>query len=883
MEFNKQATGQLGGPSTVYQAGRHQLEQKETTTSLGTQVLSGLAKMAGDIAQRGFIDATEQEYINGQRARHLGTAFDEMESNVFTRPFARGGYQDHDYRIKQAEMTQEVQDFVAAEGKELNPEKFQEYLAEKTKALFDHVGSGMTTTARHDMVGSQMSLEQSLLQSQSKQHSEWGLQQTGKRLNAQFKGYSSRAMQAQLAGEDMQSYVEEGGVLLDSIYASLPTPLANQLAEDMFKSMYGDKLAQVATPLYNAARTSGIMQDAPIESLNKIADAQHKYLEATKFERNAQAIIKYDELEQRQAAGFPLLPEEVQGYIDAFGDTDFGTSAKAIKLMKSLDKSPALMKNARIGELWRGGHKDRYAAEGATNTQAGEYYTGNAIALAGENPGPAVIDILQHGTVMGRVPKPMTNLISEAFTAAVGSGGDMLPYDNEVMTAAFNTIRAMDADGRTQAISNILESLPEEHRLLFPAVMDNPRKTVKDAILDASAEVANANRDKMTAVQRANLDTETRAVLKEKLSANFFAERFRGWGWKSDRPMQDTIGYNQMVAEVHKEAGALAAKYTGYWSPELIGQKAYDNVLERTLVVRPEDGDAVVLNMPNIKGQQSFQQQVQAAKREDGTPVLESVNREQLADALAALYKPAGKGQQVAFDVDAIGNIYVLQQDKETKQFVTGSDTKVDPIAVANKIDEMLMQRVQATKQQQFGGVLRDIPVYKDGVPTKDKANLRIIGTNPANLRPDKVYAWREHLVKREGYAYEAYADGAGVTVGVGHQLPKGSTQGTKADAQQIDEWFLQDTTNALLSAKDFADTYGFSGDDETILAVASAVFQLGAGGVAEFEPTLQHIAEARDYAGLVERSKSWKWSTDTPKRVDDFLKAVKGRYDARK
>ena len=750
MDFEKQATGNLGGAQAVFQGGRAQLQNTSVKESLGSQALTGLAKLAGDIAGKAVVKETERLYMEGQRHRHLNTAFEDVEGNVFAKPFLRGGYQDHDYRLKQADLSIKAQSYLAKEGKQMSPEEFQDYLSTRTADLIASVGAGMSQQGRSTMIQSQMALEGTLTQQHAKMHQEYVIEEAGKRFSADITSQIAAATGAKERGEDLGVYTEQFVGILDELPNVFPHELSNELRTNALKALYEADLRDLADPIWDIGRRTGAFAELPLEQAAAISKAKRASHERTAFKESAPYLIEYDRLRTLQQAGQPVPTEQVDALIRFFDGTQLGTADRMLALMKlregsTQDQSALAASLAYMKEDRPGVYGELYSIQ-----EAGNLAAKNRLALAGDNPETVLPELIDIGTRMSGIQEPVTG----AFVAAMqeyanAEDGEVSPYSAKVLSSTWNSIKLLDSSRRDVAVAQLVRVMPEESRSMVEAMLNSKQKTVAEAMSNAATDSANATKNiaAMSPQQRSRFDSELLKAVEAKVDINILRQGSR---WFKDlfrvgdpRPMRETHGFYQFENMVSNLA-AKRAKEDPSLSAKTLAAMGFADAEERALFIRPEGGDSVILPMPHREDTNLFIEQILAVKTDGGRSIAEGVNNEELANAITKLYKPSGKGQQIEFDPDSTGRIFIVERD--TVSNTRSTTGEIDPVAVAQEVAKERDRKIEEKLGADLGA---DIIVQDtDGTP----ARVTLNGLNTEGLRNTAVHAWRKDLVKFEGY-----------------------------------------------------------------------------------------------------------------------------------
>ena len=132
--------------------------------------------------------------------------------------------------------------------------------------------------------------------------------------------------------------------------------------------------------------------------------------------------------------------------------------------------------------------------------------------------------------------------------------------------------------------------------------------------------------------------------------------------------------------------------------------------------------------------------------------------------------------------------------------------------------------------------------------------------------KPTKSFM--SHLKHREGSVDKSYLDSVGkLTGGIGHLLleeeKKLYPKGTKIPETVRSEWIAKDSVKAWDAAIEQADSLGVSESDQFIEALGSVNFTEAIDQLEYVNPRNKKLGES-------------KWKNQTPKRVKDFVNAIK-------
>ena len=151
----------------------------------------------------------------------------------------------------------------------------------QTEGLYERVGRGMTTSARQNMITSQMTLEGSLTQQHATEHQKYVIGEAGKRLSASATGLLGEMQSALTQGYNLEPLVAQAADLLDSIPQQFPEELAQTLVADFMKQVYRDGNVEIGNALFDAINRTDTLSILPMEKQVEIQAARKTALKDT--------------------------------------------------------------------------------------------------------------------------------------------------------------------------------------------------------------------------------------------------------------------------------------------------------------------------------------------------------------------------------------------------------------------------------------------------------------------------------------------------------------------------------------------------------------------------------------------------------------------------
>lgn len=905
------ATGNLGGPSAVSNIGEVRPRQVDNT-KWGPDVIGGLLGFAESISKQAWVDQTERTYAEAARARMLGESMDSVQGNALLKPFIRGGFQDMDFQLKQAEMQNEALAYINGDGKALTPDKFQEYLAEKSKGMWAEVGDGLSRKQRSVSLQTQMQAEQGLMAAHSKAHQEYLLEQRYQQLTALVSA-DLRGLQ-ELQGHDTMPALGKLNSSMQRLMQELPRDMHEPMIEKIMLTLYKDGMINEADVLFNGGEDGlGTLPGIPVEVRYKIADAQRAAKEklATKTNVETAQVMAAASLAHREGKVFSLqeVTELVRQYpalLNAYTNKDIA----ALMLPRAADQTA----DKKLQKFRAMATMDRRAVEaefgGVTDSDMDGFYAQTKMELDGDTAA-AIQHSLRVSEALGLFSPQLAKDFADSLSTVLNNPDlDTTDYHWQVVQALTEHVQAKYSVGEGQlTLGQLEQKMPAELQgVLSSLAMDQAAGSLQQRIERAQQRVTAAN-----AIYAQNQVLHTKNVqsvtsrIEEVLTGDLSGTLMRSFksitGLGDQQIKRGGTSFNRMANALYEEVEflmasnpALANLYSD--DPDLAAAHALESLKHRTITLSSKDwvldtdsSRALVLPRDGSGTKVPFLDKIYEAS---GIPS-GHISQKWVEESILEQVKPP-KGFSLEFSVDG-QQIIPVYIDRSSNSAVPGRP--LDPIKAGESIrkrrDELLQKQSDQTfgKEVELGATGENVKLLKPYDPvSRGRVRLLIDGNNEAGLPESDVLRWREELVRSEGARRSLYGDdtkqGGKVIItrkafGVGHnyrpELAEFYETLKDSDGKLTNEGmsrlFAQDTNDAIRVGVRLAEQYGIA-RPEAQLAIAEMVFQLGREGAYKFEQTFKQIAEARDYDELVRRSRTWPWYKQTPDRVEKFLAAVK-------
>lgn len=910
--LNPQATGQLGTRQRTYQPVRHQVQAEQTGAGAGHQFLSGLANLLGKYGETRMVSELERAYVDGEKQRRLKKTEAELNSNFLTRPFVRGGWRDINYMMTQAEMESRLRKHIAERAGELTETEAQALLTEESQKFYESIDvQGASPRVRANATQALMQMEDSLMQLYTEKHQEQSSIASSQRVNAAVNTIMANAP----SDFDITNGIADASTSVERLYTTLTNGietmhpyLQSQVQVLALKGLYEDGHVSIANAVLDALQRDGGPNLLTLEQQQEIGSVKRQAQEKHAWRSHGEAIKMVAALKDEHALNGAIDESKLVNIMRYFDQHNFDYSQFGLAELLRAAKPPASSSKDTGIQAWIQQNKDGQDASGQTQ----ETMSNGAWALYKQDDSLSREDrvrmYLSNAVANGSIGSHFGTDVQAAMQSVISNsdaeGLKGLPGNVELLQGVLGSMQVMRDADRANALAGILSRISDDKTQgILRLVLENPGVPLEVSLPDSIARYEQNLKDS-TDPARKFFDTakyEKRFYeLGNEEYSSMWAKFKAALNAGEASPLRDEHGYRLMQEEVRARAMRLAGK-PGYLhgDPEAIYRQAFEEVRNDTITwYSGRDGVLSYSDIDMLMLPEGFRDRIMRAPGVDGTPLLgeASISNDDLSKGLQALFKDVEAGSEYHFVASPAGSVQVFRRNKDT-----GGDAALykvlTPTEVAQSVRAVHIKDIDDAKGVRTG---TSVTVRDPEAPHRGDMKLTMRGMNGAGLPEGDVLEWKKHLLQREAFrvhAYEDPKDSGRYSVGAGHRLPKGYKPSDKPGMgfpiEYLDRWFQEDTEYALTQAYKIAQEFGFSDDTNTVLAVASGVYQLGPGttqgkdayktGMRGFKQSLEHIAAGQDYDDLVRRSASWKWRSDTEDRVEDFLKAVKPRYDRNK
>lgn len=819
----------------------------EEVDNAGNQALQGLVGLFGQAAGKMADQQAQMAYLEGSRARMAGQAQETVDSNIFTRSFVNGGYQDQDYRIHQADMAREMDTFIATKGKSMSPAEFQKVVQERAGTFTEQFGE-LSQRGQMSALTNQTKLEESLFAKQGQAYAQWSIEQGSKAYLAQG---NQIITDLQKAGEaDAPAQAERAALFFQDVLTTDKLPVGSREAtaiEYVHALINNDQRAVV-----EQFRESGMLNSISFKERQKI-DAALRDSKVRTEATDSLAFVQQDgEFEGKVIAGLAST-DELNEYITSRTQSghmsyDQGKQlrAKYIKGLGNKDDMSALMTAVGNRDL------NAMAALGYTGQEAIDQMD-KQLAAQGISLERRLQVGMAHGLDIGVLPKSFGETIAQSVRA-VASSTDKAPVSTDLVEALNGVVSTLTlAEQKNPGARGVLlSSMPKDTQAQMAYVLTQQDKGV--APTQAIKEYATAKEDfaKLDNLQAGMQTNKFKTAVQERIdsevSSGFFGRignALTGNSNLSTNPLHAA----QLGAALQDEIGSITSDRNNMGlTPEAALEMAVANVQSRTIPVG-EKGWA---------GTGEARRSLIMPRGVDLQTVFQSNDKQLIGRMLSQMHPADASGYESSFQYNR--STGVLENIQVSADGVVARRTPVDAPEIGRRIKADNERVFAEAEAAHFGA-----PVEVAGT------SFRIDGGNTYGIPVRAAYNFRKELAGFESYRDTVYKDRNGLAVGIGHNVTGQMKEGDKISKAQAEQWFREDTDTAMQVGSQLAGQLGVR-DGRAKAALAGAVFQLGAAGFDDHQRTADAIAKV-DWNSFVKEVRSSKWAEQTPNRAEWFIK----------
>lgn len=708
--------------------------QQPDAPSTGEIALQGLMQIGKGIAQQSFNNSVAETYVRGQLARDQGIAQDAMDVDPLMRPFANGGYNDQDYRIKAAEFDQEYKRWLDSEGRQYSPDdpKVAEFIARNNTDVMQAIDAGgMTEKAKLAALANQTQANATRVAKHYEAHRKFVLEEFAKRVTPQGNQIIAELSQAQVEGNPLTYDAAQGKAVRywQSIMADDTVPV--ELREEISNRFLSGLISTEQRAPVQSMLASGLLDSMPMQDREKLHVAIRES-EARTRNKDAAGEIMQDALVHAQALKKDIPVEEYADYLQRMMlDSKLTYTQAVANLQKVLKVDPTaddrtkkldLANAIRIGQM--DGPKGIYAlTKGAGPSKALEIID-LELRKAGVDTVQRLTTITEAGLRLGAIPDSHGEALGNAVRAVGSAKADdpVLPeYINTLQVVASQVDVATRNDPSKAGL--LLAAMPEDTRGAMAHVLQQARNGVEPQTalrnyMAKSAELQQATPADKARRQSTWWDEHRKTILSEGASAPLLG----GWAGGLFDETPDTTQTLQL--NMWSELRQLDSN-PAYWAAteEEKVAVAKGNILKRTIPINTTEGKRPVV----------LDEQTSVGKLFGGYQAAE------VGEALDGILGSSDNQHYVVWD--RVNQVFRQDERLEDGQFIPVRT--VQPAEILTKLQERDNKITQEAMADALGTEfkVKDTTLYLSGRngSGEPSSTVRLARTIIAEAQPDAL------------------------------------------------------------------------------------------------------------------------------------------------
>lgn len=838
------------GEATGVRLATGRVQAEDTTPSAASQALGGLLDAFGTVARVGAEQDAQMAYMEGQRARMAGEAQESVESNVFSRTFVNGGYQDQDYRINQAEMAQRMDTFIKTQGQSMAPADFAKVVRTEAAKFTEKFGT-LSQRGQLSALANQQKLEEGLFSKQAGAYAKWSIDQGTKAFLTQGNQIINDLNKA--GPSDRQAQVERAALFYQDLFSSDKLPQAAR--ETAAKEYLGALINADQRDVVMQLRDGGMLDQFSFKDRKELDSAMRDSAVRTEATDSLDVVEGNGQFEADVAAG-KATPDDLTAYITR--ETEAGRMSydqgknlrmKFTKGLANKDDTLAVIKAVGNGDL------NTLSALGFTG-QEGIEKVDQQLAVNGVPLERRLALGMQYGLSMGTLPKSVGETMGQAVRA-IQSATPQQPV-SEALVASLNSMVStltVAEQKNPSARGVLLAAMPQDAQGAMAYVLNQQEKGVAPA--DALREFG-ANKDAFAKLDALQQGMET-AAFKKDVQSRIDSEMYSGFFGRIGNALvgnsnlsSNPLHSAQMGAALQDEVAQITMDRNNMGiSPEAALDLAVSKVQARTVYV----GESGFLGSGEARRALIMPRGVELST------VFGTSDRQAIGRELSRKYPAKAGDFESAFQYNkATGQLENVQVSKDG--IIADREVVRDPQAIGRSIRE--------TQERQFDEAQRAL--FGDDIEVAG-TSFRVDGGNSYGIPVRAAYNFRRDLAGFESYRDTVYKDRNGLAVGIGRNVTGQMKEGDKITKAQAEQWFREDTDQAMSVGARLSSELGVR-DGRAMAGLAGAVFQLGAEGISEHKRTVEAIRN-KDWNTFIKEVRSSQWHEQTPKRTEWFIKQM--------
>ncbi|QMP84066.1 putative lysozyme [Pseudomonas phage phiB1_1] len=834
------------------QLGPGKVERSDYTgPSAGTQALDGLLALGQQAASMGVQQEAQRSYLDGQRARMAGQSQEAVTSDIFSRPFVNGGYQDEDYRIEQATMAREMQELIKTRGQSMSPDEFGRIVQERANKYTSKF-SNLSSHGQTQAMTSQESMERSLFSAQAGAYTKWSINEGAKRYLVQ-----GNQILTDLAGSrndpvSYQANTERAALLYNDLRTSdkLPDEMRQKVATQYLSAVINADQRQVVEQL----RDSGMLNDLSFEDRKAIDTQMRESATRTTALDSLGNVQDNAAFESRVGRG-EVGGDELTSYITREVEAKRMSYAQAktlrlnaLKGMANQDDQVALMTAVGNRDL------NQMAALGYTGAEAIEAMD-KQLAKNGVSLPDRLKAGMSTGLSIGQLPKSFGDTIGQSVRsiAAATQTGEVPGTLVESLNGIVSTLTVAEQKN-PGARAVLLGAMPDDTKATMSYVLAQQEHGVDPA---QAIKEFTMNRDAFAKLDALDQGIKTQAF-RTTLMDRVDSEVYSGATGRIGNFLRGASNLSTNPYHAASMGAALTDELANITNDRNNMGLNADSALD--LAVSNVQARTIAVGEGGFLGTGETRRNLILPRGVDVQQVFGSSDKQMIGKLLSQDYPAAASGFESSFTFNrATGQLENIQLN-DKGQVV--QRTVVDPSGIGKRIQEDQTRILDEANAAHFGA-----PVQVNG------QEFRIDGGNSYGIPVRIAYQFRKELTGFEGLDLKVYKDRNGLAVGIGHNVTGQLKEGDTVSREQAEKWFREDSDQAIQQGMQYGRELGVQ-DPNALMGLAAAAFQLGGAGLREHSRTAEAI-KARDFTSFEKEVRSSAWAKQTPERVEWFIRKM--------
>ena len=712
----------------------------------GQQALQGLLSLGENISKQVFNQAAEEAYLKGGIAAAQHQSVEDVAKDPYTNAFTRGGFNDENYRIIQAEQTRKFQDWIAQEGHQYAPDdpRTTAALHAASDTLLKSIAPEMSRRSKLDALASQNKVNESLITAHNSAYKKYALEQDVKRKtiggNQIIAGLSSA--RANNDGDTYNTISKQVGIYYQGLVNDerIPEDMRKGIASNFLLTVVGEgnDHREVIASLDKA----GLLDTLPFDERKKLDSAVHESQQRTLVPDLGNKVADLAHWEQKLRAG-DGTDESALAYL---------RESKKAGINKSWEQAVALFPEKKDGTSGGRSSKD---ANAIITAYLANRITGPDSVAAYESNGKEAQKLIN--ATMGKQQHSRLDMAKVQVPAALAWGTGIDDYTSESIQQAFTALAATDTkEGINPDHADMVRFITSTYQQTYRADPQKATLILRDLPKETQAAAIRTSEDMAKGIDPV---TSLRNQAKEQVEEAKFplAERVKRQTEIAKAAPVSTLSTNTILGiKWSKDAEVIKVPDTAFNTSQYlpaVTQELRQMELDPQYKYIADKTKLIELAREKVKSRTLFVPLAQGSKEhsllvlpENNTveSLFGTADKTTVGNLLAERFPPVQEGLQSNLQWDAANHRLVNVQLNADGGLVYMATVDTDAL----KSEITAMQRAQAyAKQEHQVGHLRKLP---------NREYLVVDGNNSAGVSKTTAILMRNTLLAANANSPEA-------------------------------------------------------------------------------------------------------------------------------